>query len=156
MSEETVVGLILSKLPASTYGPLTTIFDTMEVLPYDTLKEKVRIFYKRRIAKLDGSVAAEDSSKAFMAGAGRHLKNEHWKARVKCFRCKKVGHVKKGCPFLKGTSKPLDPGTKGGGSKAAASTSWKGGNRQQGKAGCWQESEVRQGFYWRRGRSGQR
>ena len=48
----------------------------MEVLPYDTLKEKVRIFYKRRIAKLDGSDGAEDFSKAFMASEGKHKKKQ--------------------------------------------------------------------------------
>ena len=84
VNEESLVGLILSKLPQSPYGPLITLFDTMEELSYDTLKQRVRTFYKRRIAKVDGSEAAEDSTKAFMAGEGKqqYKDQDSWKAKV--------------------------------------------------------------------------
>ena len=133
VSEEALVGLVLSKLP-QVYAPLTTIFDTMEEdLTYDVIKQRVRTFYKRRIAKLDGSSdGAEDSSKAFMAGEGRMKQQRKdqgdWKSRVKCFRCKKLGHVKRECPL----AKPLESGgAKGGPNKSA----WKGFNKQNGKGG---------------------
>lgn len=130
VSEEAVVGLVLSKLPKSTYAPLITVLDMWESLTYENLKQRVRIFYKRRIAELDGGNGAEDSSKAFMAGAH---KREDWKTRIKCYRCKKPGHVKRECPSLKeGTSRPLNSsGTKGGSKAATASSSWKGGSKQQ-------------------------
>ena len=129
VSDEALVGLVLSQLPEP-YGPLTTIFDTMEVLSYDAIKQRVRTFYKRRIAKLDGSEdGAEDFTKAFMAGGGRQQrKDQDWKSRVRCFHCQKLGHVKRECPS---TKKSLDDsgGANGSSNKAGA---WKG-FKQQGK-----------------------
>ena len=47
---------------------------------------------------------------------------------MKCFRCKKLGHVKRECPL----AKPLESGgAKGGPNKSA----WKGFNKQNGKGG---------------------
>ena len=118
VSDEALVGLILSKLPQP-YGPLITIFDTMEDLSYDTLKQRVRTFYKRRIAKLDGSEdGAEDSTKAFVAGERRpQRKYQDWKSRVRCFHCQKLGHVEKECTT---STKSLDSG---GGAKGSPNKS---------------------------------
>ena len=124
--EGALVGLILSKLPKSTYGPLITQLYMDEELPYDVIKQRIRIFYQRNIAGGGGyDDAAEDASKAFMA-EGKH--EEDWKSKIRCHRCKQLGHLKWECKSSqKGTAKSLDPGTKGG-PKAACK-----GIKQKGK-----------------------
>ena len=124
--EGALVGLILSKLPKSTYGPLITQLYMDEELPYDVIKQRIRIFYQRNIAGGGYDDAAEDASKAFMAEGER---KDDWKSKIKCYKCKKVGHVRRDCTSKKGTStKPQNLGTKGS-PKAA----WKGIKQQQGK-----------------------
>jgi hypothetical protein len=124
--EGALVDMILDKLPNSTYGPLITNLYMEENLSYDVLKQKIRIFYQRNIAgggRYDD--AEEDASKAFMAEGER---KEDWKSKVRCYKCKKIGHVKRECKSKKGPmNKPLDSGTKG-----SPKGAWKG-SKQQGK-----------------------
>jgi hypothetical protein len=124
--EGALVGLILSKLSKSTYGPLITQLYMDEELPYDVIKQRIRIFYQRNIAGGGYDDAAEDASKAFMAEGER---KDDWKSKIRCHRCKQLGHLKWECKSSQkgSTAKPLDPGTKGG-PKAA----WKG-IKQKGK-----------------------
>jgi hypothetical protein len=95
-----------------------------EELPYDVIKQRIRIFYQRNIAGGGYDDAEEGASKAFVT-EGKH--KEDWKSKVRCHRCKQLGHLKWECKSQKGTAKSLDPGTKGG-PKAACK-----GIKQKGK-----------------------
>ena len=109
-SEAALVGIILAKLPPSTYAPLVTILDTMEELEYDLLKTRVRLFWQRRIA--GGGASSEDSTKALLGfstkkGGGS---SSNWKSKIKCYGCQKFGHFQKECPSGKGQKPSSDGG----------------------------------------------
>ena len=113
-SDAALVGIILAKLPPSTYSPLVTILDTMEDLEYDTLKSRVRLFWKRRIAS-GGGANSEDSTKALLGVSSKKggSSTSNWKSRIKCYGCNQYGHFQKECPSAKkGGSKSSTDGAK--------------------------------------------
>lgn len=110
-SDAALVGIILAKLPPSTYAPLVTILDTLDDLEYDTLKTRVRLFWKRRIA--GGGATSEDSTKALLGVSKKGGSSSNWKLKIKCYGCQKYGHFQRDCPSGKG-SKPSADGAKRG------------------------------------------
>jgi len=90
ISEEMVQGMILSKLP-SNYNTLTTIMEADDDLTYESMKNQVRAYWKRRIKDVDSSNQDEDAVKAMAADGG------HSRQRL-CFGCGSPGHVLPNCP----------------------------------------------------------
>jgi hypothetical protein len=95
-----------------------------EELPYDVIKQRIRIFYQRNIAGGGYDDAEEGASKAFVT-EGKH--KEDWKSKIRCHRCKQLGHLKWECKSSKkGTAKPQNPGT-----MVSPKAAWKGTKQQQ-------------------------
>ena len=107
--EDTLVGIVVSRLPKSVYGSIIGILDNTEDLTYDLLKAKVRKCYLRYMAdnpgKGDGS-----TTKALLGDTNKKKgpSGSAWKAKVRCYGCNKFGHFKSECPDEKKDSKSFN------------------------------------------------
>lgn len=106
--EDTIVGIVVSRLPRSVYGSIIGILDNTEDLTYDELKMKVRKCYLRYMAdnpgKGDGSTTKALLGDTKKKGPG----GSAWKAKVRCYGCNKFGHFKSECPDEKKDSKSFN------------------------------------------------
>lgn len=107
--EDTIVGIVISKLPRSIYGSIIGILDNTEDLTYDELKTKVRKCYLRYMADNPGKGGDGSSTKALLGDTKKKGPGgSAWKAKVRCYGCNKFGHFKSECPDEKKDSKSFN------------------------------------------------
>jgi uncharacterized membrane protein YgcG len=112
VDDEELLGIVLARLPP-TYTNLRIVLDTDDNLTYETLKRKMRIFYKRETV----DSRAESGETALTA-----------RINGKCFSCGDYGHPKWDCPKKKqapGNGGRSDGSSGGGGGRG-------GGGRGRG------------------------
>jgi len=118
-AENSIVGIVLAGLPQKEYGQIIILLDMVPSLSYLELKEKITIFYKRKTSAKDLS-GDGGSTQALLTQEKKSTKD--WKSSAECFRCHKIGHVKRDCPLLKNDKK----------SDSGAKKEWRGSGAKSG------------------------
>ena len=107
--EDTLVGIIVSRLPRSVYGSIIGILDNTEDLTYDELKTKVRKCYLRYMADNNPGKGDGSTTKALLGDTKKKgPSGSAWKAKVRCYGCNRFGHFKSECPDEKKDSKSFN------------------------------------------------
>lgn len=117
VTNEMLVAMILSKLPPG-YDTICAILEAGGIdgspFTYDQVKERIRAYYKRRIADGTDEEDEKDGAKALAVdarGGGREQKSPL------CFGCGEAGHLKFQCPKRNKTGQGAGGGWRGNGNK---------------------------------------
>ena len=119
-AESSIVGIVLAGLPQKEYGQIIIILDMVPSLSYLELKEKITMYYKRKTSAKE--LSGNDGSTQALLTQEKKSTTKDWKSSAECFKCHKIGHVKRDCPLLKNEKK----------SDSGAKKEWRGSGAKSG------------------------